>query len=101
MRVTYEMEQERIDWEQRTLDPTSERFELLHDRSTILALIDSLPDRQRRILMLRFYLDQTIAEIARTLDIPEGTVKSSLSRGIASLRETLFPNCCFQIHGGT
>lgn len=45
-----------------------------------------LPDRQRAVLVLRYYLDQTDAEIARTLDCREGTVRSLASRAFTALR---------------
>jgi RNA polymerase sigma factor (sigma-70 family) len=48
-----------------------------------------LPFRQRSVLALRFYSDLSEAEIARVLGCRPGTVKSSLSRGLAKLREEL------------
>ncbi len=45
-----------------------------------------LPDRQRAVLVLRYYLDQTDAEIATTLGCREGTVRSLASRAFAALR---------------
>ena len=55
-------------------------------------VIDSvrrLPAVQRDVVVLRFYLQSTDAEIAATLDIPIGTVKSTLHRAKARLREEL------------
>lgn len=48
-----------------------------------------LPANQRAVVVLRFTDDLTVDEIARELNIPAGTVKSRLSRGIESLREAL------------
>ena len=48
-----------------------------------------LPFRQRAVLALRLYEDLPEAEIARVLDCRPGTVKSSLHRGLAKLREEL------------
>ncbi len=53
-------------------------------------LIDSLralSTRQRTVVVLRFYEDLPEAEIARLLGIRVGTVKSSLHRALARLRE--------------
>jgi RNA polymerase sigma factor (sigma-70 family) len=50
-----------------------------------------LPDRQRCALVLRFYSDHSIDEIAELLGCPSGTVKSLIHRGLARLREELEP----------
>ncbi|WP_076443013.1 SigE family RNA polymerase sigma factor [Microbispora rosea] len=51
--------------------------------------LDRLPVRQRTAIVLRYYEDMTEPEIARTLGISVGTVKSSVSRGMAKLRGDL------------
>jgi len=45
-----------------------------------------LPDRQRAVLVLRFYLDLPECEIAATLGCREGTVRSLATRAFAALR---------------
>jgi RNA polymerase sigma-70 factor (sigma-E family) len=55
-------------------------------RAALLAAIRGLPDRQREVLALRYYLDLSEAEIASTLGISRGAVKSHASRGVAALR---------------
>lgn len=57
-------------------------------REAIMAL-GKLPDRQREVLVLRYWLDLSEADIATTLGISPGTVKSSASRGLAALRAAL------------
>lgn len=49
------------------------------------AAVTTLPMRQRQVLVLRYYLDQSEAEIADTLGISPGSVKKHASRGIAAL----------------
>jgi RNA polymerase sigma-70 factor (sigma-E family) len=51
----------------------------------------ALPVRQRAVLVLRFYGGMSEAEIATTLGIRPGTVKSSLHRGLERLRRELAP----------
>lgn len=57
-------------------------------RHQLLAALDRLPDRQREVLLLRYYLDLSEADIANTLRISRGAVKTHSSRGLAALRTT-------------
>ncbi len=59
------------------------------DRSAVMAALSSLPDRQREVLVLRYYADLSEAAIADALGISPGTVKAHASRGLAALRPTL------------
>ena len=51
--------------------------------------IRQLPHRQRQVLVLRYYLDQTEAQIADTLEVSVGSVKQHASRGLAALARSL------------
>lgn len=51
--------------------------------------LDRLPARQRTAIVLRYYEDMTEPEIAKTLGISVGTVKSTVSRAMAKLRGDL------------
>jgi RNA polymerase sigma-70 factor (sigma-E family) len=55
----------------------------------VLAALNALPPRRREVLVLRYYLDLSEAEIASTLGISRGTVKSTAARGIAALAQAL------------
>ena len=72
-------------------DPRATRaFDDAEGPDTILAAaLAALPPAQRAVVVLRFTDDLTIDEIARTLDLPSGTVKSRLSRGTESVRAHL------------
>lgn len=50
------------------------------------AVVSGLPDGQREVLLLRFADGLELAEIAKALEIPVGTVKSRLHNAIAALR---------------
>jgi RNA polymerase sigma-70 factor (sigma-E family) len=58
-------------------------------RATVLDALRRLPARQREVLALRYYLDLSEAEIADSLGISRGAVKSHASRGAAALRADL------------
>lgn len=48
-----------------------------------------LPPAQRTVVVLRFYEDLSLAEIAEQLGKPIGTVKSTLHRALSTLKEVL------------
>ncbi len=55
----------------------------------VLDALRTLPGRQAEVLALRFQADLSEAEIAETLGISAGSVKTHASRGIAALRNRL------------
>jgi len=57
----------------------------------LLDALATLPPTMRAVVVLRFYAGQSQAEIAETLGLRLGTVKSSLHRGLAKLREVIEP----------
>lgn len=57
------------------------------DRDEVWGLLRTLPARQRAALVLRYFDDLPDEEIADTLGCRVGTVRSLISRGLASLRE--------------
>jgi RNA polymerase sigma-70 factor (sigma-E family) len=58
-------------------------------RAAVLDALRALPERQREVLALRYYLDLSEADIAQTLGISRGAVKSHASRGVAALRSLM------------
>ncbi len=58
-------------------------------RAAVLNALRALPERQREVLALRYYLDLSEADIAQTLGISRGAVKSHASRGVAALRSLM------------
>ncbi len=58
-------------------------------RDEIQRALQSLPEDQREVVVLFHQFDWSIAQIARHMDMPQGTVKSHLHRGRRRLREAL------------
>lgn len=59
------------------------------ERDRVVAALRCLPPRQRECLVLRYYADLSEAQIAETMKISPGAVKSHASRGMAALRARL------------
>jgi RNA polymerase sigma-70 factor, ECF subfamily len=55
----------------------------------LVAAVRELPERQRIVVVLHYWLDTGVEEIGAILDLPVGTVVSRLSRARAALRERL------------
>lgn len=64
-------------WEMRTPNPD------------LMEALQELPLRHREVVVLRFFFDWSVSEVAEALDIPDGTVKSRLHRALAALREVM------------
>lgn len=58
-------------------------------RSAVLQAVSSLPERQRACVVMRHWLRMTEGEIAATLDVSIGSVRTHNKRGIASLQRKL------------
>jgi len=70
--------------------PSAEHGALvLLERSAVVAALRGLPERQREAIVLRYYADLSEAEIADTMGISRGAVKSHTARGMAALRSAL------------
>jgi RNA polymerase sigma-70 factor (sigma-E family) len=59
-----------------------------HDEE-LWQLLGTLPQRQRAVIVLRYYEDLSEEQIAVTLGCAPGTVKSQASKGLAKLREAM------------
>jgi RNA polymerase sigma-70 factor (sigma-E family) len=64
---------------------------LLDTRAALVAVLGTLPPRQRAVLVLRYFEDLSEAQVAETLGCSLGTVKSTASRALVRLREALVP----------
>ena len=68
------------------------------DRELLRQALAQLPERQREVLLLRYYEDLTEAEIAKRLGCAPGTVKSSAARALRSLRDMLPDYAAMRMH---
>lgn len=66
-------------------DPGFDRAAAMDIRSAVA----NLPRRQRTALILRYYVDLPVREVALVMECPEGTVKTLTSKAIQSLRQSL------------
>ena len=79
---------------ERLVDVGPERAHAAGDDAVVLrdelvrALI-TLPPRQRRVVVLRHLLDLSVEQVSVELGVTPGTVKASVSRGLAALRVVL------------
>ncbi len=69
-------------------DP-AEQWEQRSAQSHLVAALQKLPVKQREIMIMRFVNDLKIADIARILSLPEGTVKSRLHNASNRLQELM------------
>jgi RNA polymerase sigma-70 factor (ECF subfamily) len=70
--------------------PGPEEVAIIRDEARVVAqAIALLSETHRVVLLLRFYVGLSLQEIANTLEIPVGTVKSRLCTGTHRLREVL------------
>jgi RNA polymerase sigma factor (sigma-70 family) len=61
----------------------------IDDQAEFEWALATLPPRHRAVLVLRYWDGLSEQEVAKILDCPIGTVKSSASRGVADLRRVL------------
>ncbi len=59
------------------------------ERLVVRQAVDELPDPRRTILFLAFWEGRSHSEIAETVGLPLGTVKSHVRRGLIQLHHTL------------
>lgn len=59
------------------------------DRAMLMNALAALPPRQREVVVLRFFVDLSVADTATAMRTSEGTVKSYTNRALTQLRESL------------
>jgi RNA polymerase sigma-70 factor (ECF subfamily) len=66
-----------------------ETLEATAQRMLVAEALSQLPERQKKMVRLAFYQDMTHSQIAEQFDLPLGTVKSDIRRGLEKLRRHL------------
>jgi RNA polymerase sigma factor (sigma-70 family) len=69
-----------------TLPGSRNEIDFAIERADLLAALRQLPERQRAVVVARYYYDLSYAEIAKAFSIRSGTVGATLSQALAKLR---------------
>ncbi|GIP36943.1 RNA polymerase sigma factor [Paenibacillus sp. J31TS4] len=69
-----------------------EIYERQETRREVLSTLGSLPPAQREIVVLRFYEDKKLQDIAEIVELPLNTVKTNLYSALRKLRGRLLPD---------
>jgi RNA polymerase sigma factor (sigma-70 family) len=69
-----------------TLPTPTDAIDFVVERADLLAALRQLPERQRAVVVARYYYDQSYDEIAKAFSIRTGTVGATLSQALGKLR---------------
>jgi RNA polymerase sigma-70 factor (sigma-E family) len=88
------VQERRASWAQRVTltDQPPDRAIVVPDQESILdlrAAVAVLPPRQRAVLVLRYYCDLSVYQVAEALDCTPGTVKSQTAKALQTLRRVI------------
>ncbi|MGN7763596.1 sigma-70 family RNA polymerase sigma factor [Paenibacillus sp. 22594] len=72
------------------VNPGGKVMEMTSDRKLDMEqALDGVKLKYRQVLVLKYYQDMTVSEIAEVLNRPEGTIKTWLNKGLQQLRDKL------------
>jgi RNA polymerase sigma-70 factor (ECF subfamily) len=74
-----------------------DQFRAALDRDEVGRALQALPVEQRTVVVLRFWRDLPLEEIADRLALPLGTVKSRLHYGLRAMREVIEPSALVEV----
>ena len=72
-----------------TINSVDSNLEQVERRTRLFSAVESLPEDQRKVILLRFSEEKSIREIATALNRSEGAVKQLQFRGLENLRARL------------
>ncbi|MEI2665728.1 sigma-70 family RNA polymerase sigma factor [Rossellomorea sp. LJF3] len=70
-----------------------ERHSQIEEKLDLAGAIEELDVPYKTVIILRYYQDLTVKQIADILDCPEGTIKTRLHRAIRQLKSELKEGC--------
>ena len=73
--------------------------EAVENREVLRQALDQLTPEHREVVVLRYFADLTVAEVARSAGIREGTAKSRLHRALRQMRELLAQSGVMEVAG--
>jgi RNA polymerase sigma-70 factor (ECF subfamily) len=76
---------------------TRDPFRVALDRDEVGRALQALPPEQRAVIVLRFWRDLPLEEIADRLALPLGTVKSRLHYGLRTMRGVIEPTVLAEV----
>ena len=66
-------------------------FQLVEDAATVATAMQTLSERERRVLHLRFFQDRTQSEIAKEIGVSQMQISRILRRALTALNERALP----------
>ncbi|WP_438824983.1 sigma-70 family RNA polymerase sigma factor [Bacillus sp. JJ722] len=75
------------------LESRSQYYTMQEDDGDLLKAIEELDVKYKTVLLLRYYKDYSIKQIAEIVECPEGTVKTHIHRGLQLLRMKIEEGC--------
>ncbi len=75
-------------------DPVTAELEQRDEIEHVLKVVSAFEQPARDVLLFRFVEDYSLEQIADVLEMPLGSVKSQIHRGIAKLKQLLAANTC-------
>ncbi|MFF2016591.1 RNA polymerase sigma factor [Paenibacillus sp. NPDC058177] len=72
-------------------NPVEESLYRRETQKELQGLYSKLPDKIRMVVVLRFINELTVPEISKVMNIPEGTAKSRLNKGLQLLNRMAKP----------
>jgi RNA polymerase sigma-70 factor (sigma-E family) len=92
---TFIAERRRVRWHREKLTDTPPESLVVspgaEDGLVVWEALSSMPARQRAVLVLRYWNDMSVENVAAALGCSTGTVKSQSSKGLETLRRKLGP----------
>ena len=91
-RTTAQMDDDQFAAVRSTAGSIDGNVELKDDKQMLRQNLDTLPDRQREAITLRFFEELSVEETAKIMNCAAGTVKATVHQALRALRRKLMPS---------